>query len=422
MRQQWKRKEYLEKLRDKNLRSLLKYVYNNNQFYHRIYRDYKEVIYNFKGFQDLPKLPLIEKEDIQKYGNEILGKAFLYSKLEKEGNYSVNGYTIRKTSGFSGQPLSVIYDSSAWDWSEAIYARALFASGYRANDILMLSYPYAVPNKDWFNYFGLMRKNYIPPNIKADKQLELLLAERQRFTFHSFPSILLMLSREIEQSCSKPNVSRIISTGECLTEHVRKRIEADFCCAIYNHYGAMEFNRIAWECNMHEGLHINIDALAVELLKDGKQVSEGERGEITITGLYNYAYPLIRYRLGDFGKLSRHKCSCKRGLPLLESVAGRSSDFIITSDNRIIPTVITYHTLDKIRGVSQFKLEQDKDKKLTLYIVKKDNPTNDVNADAMQQLCKLDPNAKAKIIFTKKIKRNQGGKLSSVVSRCSQKI
>lgn len=420
MRQQWKSKEELEKLRNKKLRFIINHVYSNNRFYHRTYKDYKNVVYNFKGFKDLQKLPVIKKEDVQKYGNEMLGRAFSYSRLEKEGNYSINGYTIRKTSGSSGQPLSAVYDSYAWDWSEATYARAIFASGHRASDVLVLSYPYPPPKKDLFNYFGIMRKKYIMPSLSIEKQLSILLAENTKFTLHSFPSILLMLSKEIRHK--NHSIGRIISIGESLVENTRKKIEDSFRCKIYNHYGAMEFNRIAWECDMHEGLHINADTLAVELIKDGEQLPEGERGEIIITGLHNFAFPLIRYMLDDLGKISSHKCSCGRGLPLMSEVIGRQFDFIVASDGRLIPPVVTDTVLNSIKGILQFKLEQGKDKKLKLYLIKKDGFEGHIQAEALQKLSKLDPNAKVKIILTNMIKRNEGGKLSSVISKCDKKF
>lgn len=420
MKNQWKSKEYLENLRDKKLRFLIKHVYNNNQFYHRIYKEYKETIFSFKGFKDLHKLPLIEKEDIQKYSCEVLKEQFLHSKIEGQGNYSVNGYTVRKTSGSLGKPLSVIYDSDAWEFSELMYARALFASGYKATETLVLSYPYTPPKKKLLNYFGVMNKKYVLPSLDAKEQLATLLKERKKFVFHSFPSILLMLSKEIEEINRMPNTKAIISIGESLDMRARKRIRDAFGCEVYNHYGAMEFNRIAWECNQHEGLHINIDAVALEFIKNKDYAAEGEKGEIIATGLYNFAFPLIRYRLGDFGKISNHNCSCGRGLPLMDHVTGRQFDFIMKSDSRLIPPAVTDTMLNSIRGISQFKLMQEKNRRLNLYLVKKEGFEGDIKSEAMQQLLKLDANVKARVIITRQIKRNEGGKLSSVVSKAAQ--
>ncbi|MDP2907268.1 MAG: hypothetical protein Q8O03_04985 [Nanoarchaeota archaeon] len=418
--QEWMSKERLEKLRDKKLRILVQKVYNNNRFYRDFYKDYKKEIHNFKGFKDLQKLPVLEKEHVQKYSAEILGEKLDYSRLEKSWGGVLGKYIVRMTSGSSGQPVFVAYDSKAWDFAEAVYARSLFSSGYNAKDLLIVSYPYKSPNRRWFDYLGCMRRKYLQTNLDASEQLRLLLNERRKFSFFSFPSTLLVLAVETEKHKDQPQINSIISSGECLRKNARKKIEAAFGCNVYDHYGSAEVNRIAWECSMREGMHINIDSIAVEFVKNNVHATEGETGEILVTSLYNQAFPLIRYKLGDFGRLSKHKCSCGRGLPLMSKVTGRLFDFIVASDGRLIPPVVTDTLLNSIKGVSQFKLEQGRDKKLTLYIVKRECFEGDIKTDAMRQLAKLDAHVKAKVIITKRIEKGKGGKLNPVVSKCDK--
>jgi len=42
--------------------------------------------------------------------------------------------------------------------------------------------------------------------------------------------------------------------------------------------------------------------------------------------------PLIRYEIGDLGRLGPSLCSCGRGLPVLESLEGRKYELIVNSD------------------------------------------------------------------------------------------
>lgn len=417
-RQEWFSRERLEKLRDKKIRFIIQHAYNNSRFYHSFYKDYKKEVQNFRRFKDLQKLPVLEKEHVQKYSAEILGENLNYSRLEKSWGGVLGNYMVRMTSGSSGQPVFVAFDSKAWDFAEAVYARSLFGSGYNALDLLMVSYPYNPPKKKWFDHLGIMRKKCLQAGLCAEEQMRILLNEKERFSFFSFPSILSMLASESEKQREKPNANLVISSGECLRKNARKKIEDVFDCNVYNHYGSAELNRMAWECSAREGMHINIDAVAVEFLKNGSQVAEGERGEILATSLYNFAFPLIRYKLGDLGKISSHKCSCGRGLPLMSEITGRQFDFIVTSKGRLIPPIVTDTVLNSIPGVSQFKLEQEKDRSLTLYLVKKVSLECDIRAEALQKLSNLDPHAKVKIILTNMIGRSEGGKLSSVISKC----
>src|SRR5205085_4074529 len=53
----------------------------------------------------------------------------------------------------------------------------------------------------------------------------------------------------------------------------------------------------------------------------------------------NYAMPLIRYRIGDLGSWAAGACPCGRGLPRLERVAGRVTDFLVGTDGRLVSGV-----------------------------------------------------------------------------------
>jgi phenylacetate-CoA ligase len=55
---------------------------------------------------------------------------------------------------------------------------------------------------------------------------------------------------------------------------------------------------------------------------DERPVMEKE-GELAITPLMNWAMPLIRYRIGDRGRLTSRRCSCGRVFPLLDALSGR---------------------------------------------------------------------------------------------------
>ncbi len=59
-------------------------------------------------------------------------------------------------------------------------------------------------------------------------------------------------------------------------------------------------------------------------------------GDLICTGLLNVDMPLIRYKVGDHGKLSMEQCTCGRTLPLLDSLDGRSDDLFYTADGRRI--------------------------------------------------------------------------------------
>jgi phenylacetate-CoA ligase len=54
-------------------------------------------------------------------------------------------------------------------------------------------------------------------------------------------------------------------------------------------------------------------------------------GDIVLTCTTNRTMPLIRYRVGDRGRLLPDPCSCGRPHPVLDGIEGRSGDLLLTS-------------------------------------------------------------------------------------------
>ena len=76
---------------------------------------------------------------------------------------------------------------------------------------------------------------------------------------------------------------------------------------IVNIYGSSEAGRIAAECRARRGLHLEDDALIVELLEDGLPAEPGHEGTVVLTCLDQFAMPLIRYEQGDRSATARSR-------------------------------------------------------------------------------------------------------------------
>ena len=69
----------------------------------------------------------------------------------------------------------------------------------------------------------------------------------------------------------------------------------------------------------------------------GKPVAPGETGELLITCLTNYAMPLLRYRIGDCGRLmDESQTGCGPGVQVLDHVSGRSVDVFRRPDRTLV--------------------------------------------------------------------------------------
>ncbi len=70
----------------------------------------------------------------------------------------------------------------------------------------------------------------------------------------------------------------------------------------------------------------------VEFIRDGKPAKPGEEGEIFITDLTNYAFPIIRYQINYYGVQLDGDCPCGRGLMMMDRAVGRVSDEIYSEN------------------------------------------------------------------------------------------
>ena len=102
-------------------------------------------------------------------------------------------------------------------------------------------------------------------------------------------------------------------------------------------------------------MHMNIEHLFIEFLgEEDRPVGPGMAGRIVVTDLMNRAMPLIRYQVEDMGVPVDRRCSCGRGLPLLEKVTGRMADFLLRPDgSRVAGVSLIENTLTKIPGIEQ---------------------------------------------------------------------
>jgi phenylacetate-CoA ligase len=92
-------------------------------------------------------------------------------------------------------------------------------------------------------------------------------------------------------------------------------------------YGTSELGVVAGGCGYSGGMHVFEDQFHVEILRHGKPVAAGEVGRLAITDLVNRAMPLIRYDVGDVGRLHNGPCPCGRQTFRME-ILGRGQEIL----------------------------------------------------------------------------------------------
>jgi phenylacetate-CoA ligase len=127
----------------------------------------------------------------------------------------------------------------------------------------------------------------------------------------------------------------VLTNAEPVFDYQRETIAEAFQCPVRETYGMAEIVSSGSECAAGR-VHLWPCVGMLEVLDGNRAAGAGATGELVGTGLLNQDMPLIRYRIGDRGRLhaSDDGCACGRTLPSLHSIEGRSADVLYTSDGR----------------------------------------------------------------------------------------
>lgn len=177
-----------------------------------------------------------------------------------------------------------------------------------------------------------------------------------------YPSALTHIARHAKKrgvNMTDLGIKVAFVTSERLYDEQRSTISQVFNCRVANGYGGRDAGFIAHECPAGS-MHLTADDIVVEIVNDAGQVQPpGVAGEIVVTHLSTNDYPFIRYRTGDIGVLGASPCSCGRGLPLLEDIQGRSTDFVVAADGTVMHGLSLIYILRDMPGVKAFKVIQE---------------------------------------------------------------
>ena len=207
-------------------------------------------------------------------------------------------------------------------------------------------------------------------------------------------------------------------TAEAIYPDQRAVIDRAFGCRTHAIYGTREFGMIAAESPIEPGLQLNpLNALVEILLPDGTPAPPGVPGQVVVTDVLNRAMPLIRYRIGDVAALLP---TGKLGLPRLEIVAGRETDFVVTADDRFISGASL--TLISAPGISQLQYVQAADGRLTVkYVTASSCPPESLVELRSKIAGIVGPTVALELVEVKAIELLPSGKLQYVHSELSRR-
>lgn len=317
------------------------------------------------------RIPLLTKDDIRAHGPDLL------SQVSSWGQWRVN-----YSGGSTGQPVRLLQDARFWrvvratkyvfDWWTGFHIgdrKALLWGSERdlsARSAWQTTLIRGAKNELWLNAFRMGSEDVevFLRRLSAFKPVQIL----------AYAQALGHVSTYIlSEGLDAPQPTAIMSSASALTEEIRQSALDAFHAPVFDRYGSREVGDVACECAAHNGLHVCSSTQYVEMVTpQGAPLAHGELGEVCVTPLWNYAMPLLRYRIGDVAEWKpRTICACGRSLPTLARVRGRVSDmFLIRSGKRIHGEYFT-HLMYGVAGVQAFRFIQKEYSRVVVELVLK---------------------------------------------------
>ena len=355
-------RDALDILRLNLLRKQILHAYRNIPYFKKSFDDANLNPDNFHSIEDLLLYPIITKDVIRANYSQMLNH-----------NTLSRGWFKSHTSGSTGQPMWTHYDMKSWLRKKyLVKARARIECGVKSNEKIATFEAisqHSVPKGNAL--FQIFKSHYKVYSIFTPyKETIQKLISFSPQALYGPSSYFLQLAQHIEKNGTQvPSIKRIFTSSEYLQETVRNYIKEIFSADVYDIYGSTEFKEVAWECETHEGYHINEDEVIVEVVNNGKVQPLGTIGNIVITDLRNKVMPLIRYQMYDKGILIDKNCNCGRTFSLMKPCAGRSSEYIILPNDEILSPYLFTTNIEKINGLLQYQIIQFTKEKILVNAV-----------------------------------------------------
>lgn len=329
----------MKEMQNQKLRTLLHFAWEHSAFYRRTFEKagiteeqldslphsafpaIDKTIF-MEHFDELITVPDLRQEELRKFDVETRADRKPY----------LGKYHVVHSSGSTGKPGYFIYDEAAWHtmllgiirgalWNMTMpQILKLLAGRPRILYIAATDGRYggAMAVGDGIDGVGA-KQIYLDIKTPLDDWIESVRKFRPNIII-GYPSAIKILAELVEKGKARVHVKRVISCGEPLSSGLRKFLEKNFHCPVINIYGASESLALGVETGMEDGM----------LLFDDLNIIEVEKGVMYLTCLYNFAQPLIRYRISDH--LVRKEPMMGSPFTRAEILLGRNEDLLWFED------------------------------------------------------------------------------------------
>jgi phenylacetate-CoA ligase len=204
-------------------------------------------------------------------------------------------------------------------------ARALFAAGFRAGDLVHNAFSYHMTPGAFILESGAhaIGCSVFPAGVGQTEQQLQAIADLQPNAYTGTPSFLRILVEKAQEAGQTLPITKALVSGEACPPSLTAWF-AQQGIAVYQCFATADLGLIAYETEARQGLVVD-EGVIVEIVRPGTgdPVPDGEVGEMVITTL-NPDYPLIRFGTGDMSAVLAGACPTGRTNVRIKGWMGRA--------------------------------------------------------------------------------------------------
>ncbi|MGA5430666.1 phenylacetate--CoA ligase family protein [Streptomyces koyangensis] len=309
------------------------------------YRDLPPVT----GLADLHRLPVLDKETLE-------AVSLPWGRGMSSGA-APSGEVLRSGAS-AGQPRYIVYSRTDWENMVREALPLLRALGVRNGDRVLNALV------GGSLYGGLITTaselSRLPVEaFSAGQQVtvDLVLMLVRDFAVNVLlgqPAVVLPLLREAKRREPSLRLEKVIYGGTPMTESDKRWLREELGTqSITSILAANDGAQIGYQCKRMGGTlhHLNDDYNLVEVVDEaGQPLPDGATGQLLVTALQKFEGPLIRYRIGDMGRITEQDCRC--------GVSGRVLEYLGRSDGLLKFKSATVHHAELLAALEAFQVSQ----------------------------------------------------------------
>jgi phenylacetate-CoA ligase len=404
----------MEEFRDARVRAIVQHCAKSVPYYRRLFQDHGFRVDRCDGLKDLDQLPVLTKAVVQQRNTE-----FVSEEIDRRDCESIH------TSGTTGAGLKFIATKRAIREAWAVWWR------YRRWHQIDLG--------TWCGYFG--GRTLVPPNrqhppfwrVNAPGRQVMFsgyhlsaatwpayvdeLNRRQLRWIHGYPSTISVLAGYLLDSGRRLDypLQWITIGAENLLPQQSHVIEQAFGVRPIQHYGMAE--GVANISEQLDGkLYVDEDYAAVEFLPN-----EADGYNVVGTNLTNYAFPLLRYKVGDVVQLPENLDLQPRLFPgrRVTAIDGRQEDYVILKNGARVGRMD--HIFKDMTTIREAQILQMQPGTLVVRVVRGGGYTEQDERQLRKEFSdRLGDLAEMQIQYVDRLEKSATGKLRFVVSTVEQ--